>query len=510
MPERDSEQTQQMSILYGKLISTGYKLLDTAHKLQNPESLPVLPTEQSSVETARKTLRFLRNLQHTEQDAENWLNTGSLDEQQVKTQHLESLINVYAGQVKIAYLSNPELLNHFTIEHANDAVGSLALSISLHVMEILPEENDEIAALDERLSDDIPPQWDDRQGQSVERLIDAIESALSHLTNKPISDRSPVDRLIEASNNIQNAVRRLYSLDTLEDPAREESIELAREILRRLKNMSFSDKNISDAIDTGRPDEKLAFAKRIEEMVDSYKNILSEAMRSNPDIIKDPRVKNANDAAGDCANGIKLMAAKEIPTDSLEFQQISAETADDIENDKRRAETSINRTMNKMEGGLEHAAEEVAQGRDKKLHQLEKEERIQSEKRRKRRHKQHLIMIKHLTHKTHQAKLHEKLLNNMQGKLNSVGNLNQIDIEAIRNAGTSLRKNHKQANDILALNQKIEKENKAKNNNAAGTSLTIQNVSMDSILSPDDRSFVERERDPMRNPNHPRNKPRIV
>jgi hypothetical protein len=338
-----------MEDIITKLLTTSRALLDTAYKLQSPESLPVPTTKDNDVELARKTLRWLRNLQDIAQNMEDWLYIGNLPEQQTKADYLQNLITIYAGQVKIAQLSNPDLLNHFTIDHANHAVGSIALSISLHTLETLPDDSHLIAPLEQQL-ENILPEWENRQEQSVEQLIDAIESGLTHLLSKPLGDRSPVDRLIEVSNNLQEAVRQLYSIDTLKDPAREESIELAREILRKLKNLSFSDKPIEESIDTGRPTEKLAFAKRISEMVDMYKNLLFEAMRINPEIVNDIRVKNANDAAGWCSNGVALMAAKEIPSNSTAINQISVDIDQMAHSGKNIHGLAINHLMHKMEG----------------------------------------------------------------------------------------------------------------------------------------------------------------
>ncbi len=491
---------EQSQNLLGKLLVSSYALLDIAHKLQSPESLPVPPTQDNIIETVRKNLRLLRNLQGLPQDMENWLKIDSLTEQQTKISILENLINIYTGQVKIAQISNPDLLNHFTIDHANHAVGSIAVSVTLHTLENLPEDSPSADALDSEL-DEILPEWDNRQTQSTEQLIDSLESGLSHLLNKPLGDRSPVDRLVEVSNIIQDAVRQLYSIDTLEDPAREESIELAREILRRLKNMTFSDRNIEDAIDTGRPNEKLAFAKRVSEMLDVYKNLLSEAMRTNPNIINDERVKNANDAAGNCANGIKLMAAKEIPNQASSLQQISA----DIEGAKKFQSVSLNRLMHKMEGGVEKANEEI-EAHKKHEHKEETESALaeQSEKMRRRRRRQHMHKaINKAAHKAYTAIQHERVLANLRGDSKTVEALGKIDMAAIKQAGSAIHKSHKQANDMLHMNAKIARE--AKNLGASA------NISPASPLNPDDKSFADRTRDPNNpnNPNHPRNRTRI-
>ncbi|MEQ1789191.1 MAG: hypothetical protein ABL857_01980 [Rickettsiales bacterium] len=484
-----------------KLVTTSYALLDITRKLQSPESLPVIPTIDNTVEVARKTLRWLRNLQNLSQNMENWLKIGNLPEQQIKTQWLEKLIIIYAGQVKIAQLSNPDLLNHFTIDHANHAAGSIAVSIALHTLESLPDNSSHIIPLDDNL-EDIPEQWDNRQGHAVEHLIDAIESGLTHLVNKPLGDRSPIDRLIEVSKNIQAAVMQLYSIDTLEDPARVESIELAREILRRLRNMTFSDKDIKDAIDTGRPNEKLAFAQRIAEMVGMYTNLLSEAMRTNPDIMDDERVQNANEAAVSCSQGIKLLAAKEIPNEANSLKNISVDL-EKIGGGKEFESGSLNKLMSKMEGGLEQAAEEVIS--NKKQFQktaVEIEAAAQAERvlrrRRRRHHHQAAIAGHNAAQMANLSIQHETVMASVKGDKNTVGVLNKGDIDAVLQAGSSLRKNNKQANDMLSSNPIVEKTK-----NIFGKASA---VSVGSKISQDNKGFSGRERDQL---NNPRNRPRI-
>ena len=217
-----------------KFIAISNELLVTARGVLAPERL-LPPTKEDTVEIGRKTLRLLRNLQNVQMDMENWLRLDDSAVQLAKLELLQTLIDVYAGLVKLAHLHKPELLNHFTVENANFASGSIALSIALHTLEILPDDHAEIVALDACL-EKIPEEWDVRQAQSVEHLLDDLEGGLSHLAGKPMGDKSPIDKLLEISEKIQQTARELYSIDSLEEPARAESIELAREILRRLKN----------------------------------------------------------------------------------------------------------------------------------------------------------------------------------------------------------------------------------------------------------------------------------
>jgi hypothetical protein len=493
--------------LHSKLIATSYALLDTAHLLPFPETLPVPATEHNPVEKSRKILRWLRNLQGIWQDMEHWMYIGDLPEQQTKAQYLQNLISLYAGQVKMAQLTDPELLTHFTIDHANCAAGSLALSIALHTLESLPEGSSFISELDSRL-DDIPPEWGNRQEQSVETLIDAIESGLTHLLNKPLGDRSAVDRLVELSNNLQEAVRQLYSIDTLQDPAREESVELAREILRKLKNMSFGEKPIEESIDSGRPDEKLAFAKRISEMIEMYKNMLHEATLTNPDIMNDIRVRAATDAANNCAHSVQIMAAKEIQHNSTALHQISAEPG---EHGKKFQSASLNKLMSKMEGGVEQAAEEISSSKDQKNKAaLEHEAAMHADRVRRRRRQRpnqahNIVSNPNAAKRSNMVNQHHVVMSTLKGEERPAG-LNNVDIAAIRQAGNSLRKSNKQANDMVVAQSRNVTKNMYGIPMDPATPKTVTTVAP---LKPDDKGFASRERDPL-NPNHPRNnRPRI-
>jgi len=503
------EQNRLQNELHSKLIATSYTLMDIAHLLPFPETLPVPPTENNPVEKSRKTLRWLRNLQGIWQDMEHWMYIGDLPEQQTKAQYLQNLIMLYAGQVKMAQLTEPALLDHFTIDHANCAAGSIALSIALHTLESLPDESRFISELDSRL-DNIPKEWDSRQEHSVEKLIDAIESGLTHLLNKPLGDRSPIDRLVELSNNLQEAVRQLYTIDTLQDPVREESVELAREILRKLKNMSFSDKPIEESIDPGKPDEKLAFAKRISEMVEMYRNMLHEATLSNPDIMNDIRVRAATDAANNCAHSVQIMAAKEITHNSTTLHQISADLGE--HGGKKFQSASLNKLMSKMEGGVEQAADEISSSKDQKQKaSFEAESAMQADRvrrRRRQRHSNNIVSNPNAAKRSNMINQHHLVVSTLKDEERPPG-LNNVDIAAIRQAGNSLRKSNKQANDmVVARNKNVTK-------NMYGIpieSVTPKTVITAAPISPDDKGFAARERDPL-NPNHPNNprnnRPRI-
>jgi hypothetical protein len=490
------------------LLALSNNLLTTALALPVPATLSP-PTAEESVENARKSLRMLRNLQDLTQDMENWLRLGEPPQQMAKAGLLATLIKVYAGLSKLAHLQNPELLNHFTIENANFAAGSIALSITLHTLDILPETHPDFVTLDAQI-DNVPEEWDIRQAQSTERLIDDLESGLAHLAGKPMGDKSPIDKLLEISEKIQQTARELYSIDTLQEPAREESVELAREILRRLKNMLFSDKPIEDAIDTGKPNDKLAFARKISEMADMYKNLLAQAAITNPEIMSDLRVKQANEAVGNCADGISKMINKELPNN----HNVKEKQQEDNDKNTRQQNTTQN-IMQSMEGGVECAATEI-KGKSNPKNELEQKNaaeqaRAQIEAARMVRRR---LRREQMALKTTTAPLAKPIIPSPINSATSktlenkspvsapkigIAGLNMEALAAVRQAGNALKNSNRQAGDMLANNAKMAAQSE-KNKPTP--------ISADDKIAPDDKGFAQRKLE--QDKNDPRNRPRIV
>ncbi len=522
-----------MENISARFLSLSNALLDVAHSLVVSENLSP-PTQENSFENARKNLRLLRNLRELNLDMEEWLRLDNLPEQLAKASALSDLILFYAGQVKLASLNNPERLNHYTIDGANFSVGSLALSVALHTLEILPDAHPALDALDARL-ENIPEAWDYRQAQSVERLLDDLESGITHLLNQPIGDRSAIDALLEISEKIQQTARELYSIETLEEPAREESIELAREILRRLKNMVFSDRPIEDAVDTGRPNEKLAFARKIAEMVDMYKNLLAQAAISSPAIMNDPRVIRANGAVGDCADGVVQMVLKELPknmANSLEKKQSFVMQEKNVKRDQSEKRTTAN-IMKSMEGGVESAAGEINKKNEttQRAEQEQARNRIEAARmvrRRLRREKMNADMAINKAVRQSSTPVPERKQQGVvpvstqktqatskettQQNTGIAGiNLNKDALAAVRQAGSALRSSNREASNLLADNAKLAAmaaqtgggggDKRSKPSVSSGS-----NVAENDKISPDDKSFSQREKEK----NDPRNKPRIV
>jgi len=292
--------------------------------------------QEEAADEERKILRWLSNLPSVDMALDEWFDAGAPEEAIARAASLSQLIRLYIRKLKRARRRRPEIMREdVAVEDAFHAAAAMTQAVAEHTLSTLPDHHPQITKL-EALIVSLPAQADMRQTQSVKRLVETLETGMDRTSGKNISGKSPAERLVEMSGRIETTVRTLRSIDSLEPPAREESIELAREILRRLKNMSFSDRPMKEMVDTGQPEDKAAFAQKIDEMADLYKNLLQEAAVINPNILQDQRIRDANDAVATFSHAVKLMAAKEMPTSAAAAQQISAAEGKEMEDLHRR------------------------------------------------------------------------------------------------------------------------------------------------------------------------------
>jgi hypothetical protein len=333
---------------------------DTARIALDVSSLETLkaPKRDTSTEEARRLFRFLRNLQQGDENVETWMGSGTPTEQVAKAQALHRLIEIYSGELHKATRARPEAFYNVIVDEASETAGGFAFGLAVHTANSLPPLSPEVVRLDTMI-DAMPEVWDQRSQQSVKRLLDTLEAGLRHTMGADVSDKSAADRLVEFSAHIRDTAQKLRRAEDMDRPAREESIELAREILRRLKNIKFNDRPIEE-LTRGDVEHKAEFAQKVDEMVDTYQTLLAEAAQNNPDILKDQRVLAANEAVGQFAHAISLMAAKEMHTDMAASQKISAEIAVMPEEWKDLDGKTVGKLAERMEGGLEQAVGELA------------------------------------------------------------------------------------------------------------------------------------------------------
>ena len=308
--------------------------------------------EEAFAGEPRKLLRWLRNLQAVDKSMEEWLCRGSEDEQIAKLQQLGELATLYV-QARPTDAQATE-----AIEDADQAVAAMALAALEYALSRLPAGHPDVARL-EGLIKALPQKAGLRATQATQHLLRLVEIGIETASKKAVSEQAPVDRLVEMSQRIAATARQLQSVDTLEAPAREEALELAREILRKLK-MAFGDKQFIEGLGPVRTEEKARLSEKLAEMVDMYKNLLFEAAQVTPGIMNDPRVRAANDTVGGFAHAFSLMAAREIPTSEADAaQQISAQAAKMPEQWKHLSGQTASRLMQHMEQGMDKAASEI-------------------------------------------------------------------------------------------------------------------------------------------------------
>lgn len=450
------------------------------------------PEKQMSVEDGRTIIRWLRNLQGLDMDVQDFLSAGTPAEQIARAEQLSKLVTLYTQQMQ----QSPHLHHLAEAKDGSDAAGGAAMMIAEHAMTLVPEASPAHALLASAI-DSQPEAHYERSTQSVSRLIDYMEAGLSKLSGKHLGERTSVDRLLEASDRIFTHAKQLRSVENLAAPKREESVELGREILRKLRGLVLSSDRPIEELMSGNPDEKAAFAEKMSELVEIYRNLLADALVANPGLADDPRIKAANDAVGGVSHGIKLMAAKEIPSNAAATQQIQADITQMPEEWKNLNTTTVDRLVDSMEGGLAAAvdsmeAQQQQEQRDAELAQEAIEASLLQQdgnrrKRRKRRSQKSGSSGKAQEKKMReimsddraagQGRFAEEKQQKKDEKQTAYMGLNANDLAAIKSLGASLKGASKQAKTLA----------------------TPMNVDANMSVSPDDKSAAERTIESIKN-----------
>ena len=468
------------------------RAISIARRLRTPESLDV-PTQEQSIDEARTILRWLKNLQFGERPMAEWIDQGTPAEQQAKSEAVARLIELYGGQLKMAAAKSPSIAHTLVMDSASQAAGAMALAIGQHALDSLPEGHARILALEDVLNNDIPASWEQRQNHSVNHLLEMVETGIEWASGKNVSDKTAIERLVDMGNRLQRNARQLQSVDTMQPPARLESVELAREILRKLKGISTATASIESLMKPGNVEDKAVLAQQLAEMADIYRNLLAEAAESNPNLLKDKRIADANAAVGQLTHTVKLMAAKEIPVSMAAAQQISADITQMPEEWKDMHDRTVNRLVKTMEGGLEKAVQDMqlqqeqAQQQDEELARHSVENSLLGEaagKRKRRRRRGGGGKAPSLTKMAKRRNAQDLNGDGVADRFQRLG-LNEKDLIAVRELGGNLR----------SLNQQAQ------------TLPPPAEVTLTDAIAPDDRSFVakkndrdERDRNNRRNP----------
>lgn len=217
--------------------------------------------------------------------------------------------------------------------------------------------------------------------------------------------RTTAETLEQIAQALEAKTRRFKSVAEMDEPAREESVELAREILRKLRNMRFDDQEMEALLDQATPKQAtdknvgvgiggssdsapsgnfaeysdrrdnygsqkiqdlrarrmVKQAAKITQIIEIYTTYLEQARETRPEIAETPRVQQANDAISEYIHSIKLMAAKEIPNSIASAQQIGADSTLDPSRWDELHNRATDRLMASLESGMEEVVGELDQ-----------------------------------------------------------------------------------------------------------------------------------------------------
>jgi hypothetical protein len=362
----------------------------TVNAMYSVGSLPD-PTKEESVEEARKILRWLRNMEFADKDVEQWLDNSTPKVVTAKKEALHKLIRIMAIHIHYAKIRGLDLLSDPYLSNAADAIAAMAMSIAEHTFNLIPLHHRRLKQLEEMI-DEMEERALMRQSQPLSQLLDTIEFGLERATGQEVSDLSAHFRLQAISQNLHKTAAQLESNQPLAEPTHEESLDLARDILRKMQSLSFGAQTVAEVVERMKPEDKAAFANAFSEMANLYRNIVSEASVQNPDLLKDQKIQEANDSISQFAHAVNLMAAKEMPSSIATAQHIAADVTRTPEKWGDLCDRTVERIMKSAEGGLEKAIDEMAEQQDQEQEQEMAQEAIEaalnlsdSKKRRKKR-----------------------------------------------------------------------------------------------------------------------------
>lgn len=196
--------------------------------------------------------------------------------------------------------------------------------------------------------------------------------------------------LQDIANQLQRGKAR-QSVDSMSGQARDESVELGREILDRLRNMQFDDRATEALLDQAAPKNEresesfnpaqygrsqidraqkvqdvrsqktVRHAQKVAQIIEIYEQYLDMALQFNPALLHHERIKESNKAVEEYKHSIQLMAAMEIPNSIAAAQQIGAEATLDPARWDELHQNAASRLMTSIEGGMEEALSSMEQ-----------------------------------------------------------------------------------------------------------------------------------------------------
>lgn len=341
-----------------------------ANGLRSIDTLEEAPREES-VEEARKILRFLRNMEFTDRNMEEFLDMGNPQVVVAKKQAFSRLIDIFDAHLKHAQHTAPATSRAPAVDNSINTAATLALEMCEHTRRMLRDGDERETRLN-RLIDSLPPQAEMRINQSVNQLLDTMELGLERTSRRSVGSTA-YERLSAASERIEEAASALRHPDNLPPPSREESLELARDMLHQMQKLPFMGQTLDEFVRTGSPEEKAAFAQQMGEFADVFKNLVAEASQDGANVTRDSELKKASDALDGFAAAVKLMAAKEIPNSLASTQNISSANEETMEHWQDHHQKTVDRILKTAEGALEKTLEDIAMEDDDREEDLMKE-----------------------------------------------------------------------------------------------------------------------------------------
>lgn len=161
--------------------------------------------------------------------------------------------------------------------------------------------------------------------------------------------------------NIQKGGRSKSAVDILTLMEKREAVEHGRTILDWLRNIEFSDKSLKEWMDTGTPMEKSAERAAIQDIIHSYYEVLEGLVLEQPQMLNDPKIREAADTIAVLEHSLQLMAKLEKPKSLADTMQISADITQQPERWDELSGQTVDRLMQTLKGGLEEAVEVIEQ-----------------------------------------------------------------------------------------------------------------------------------------------------
>ena len=130
------------------------------------------------------------------------------------------------------------LMRDPAVNEARDALGGAALALGYHSLLELEQGSAHGPALEQKMAA-LPAQLEFERGMSMERVLRKLEMGFERITAQNLSTTPPGDELQQLATRTTRHAHQLKKVETLSEPKRLESVELGKEILRKLRSLEI-------------------------------------------------------------------------------------------------------------------------------------------------------------------------------------------------------------------------------------------------------------------------------